>query len=85
MNDKELTTVRITVSDGFQERINLTLPAGLIRIADEAGFEQMILSASDSLKNLNFKDIITQVNEGTTGVIISYLTDENEMVTVEVK
>ncbi len=87
MNDtrnNDLLAAKITVSDQGRERIRLNLPIGMVRLALQADFDRTLLSASDSLKDLDFSKIIELADEGKTGEVISYETEDHQKVSVTI-
>ena len=87
MNDSrnnDLLAAKITVTSDGRERIRLNLPIGMVRLALQADFDRTLLSASDSLKDLDFSKIIELADEGKTGEVILYETEDHQKVSVTI-
>ena len=85
MKNTDLLAIKINVITDGNTRINMNLPVGLVRIAIEAGFDQSILASSNSLSNLDLKNILEQIDEGKTGEFINEQISDNETLIVKVE
>ena len=85
LKNNDLLAAKIRVTEEGEQRIALNLPIGMVRLALNADFDKTLLSASDSLKDLDFAEIVRLADEGRTGQIIGYETDDGQKVTVTVE
>lgn len=81
--NKMILKVRILSSDG--DKVNVNLPMPIILLALEMGNDLPKINGNDYLKNINFKEIISLVEQGVIGELVSVESADGDTVSIIVE
>ncbi len=82
-NENLILRVIVNSSDGDKVRINI--PFSLLAIVMEAGIDISGFSKNDSLKNVNWEQIVTMVDNGVIGKLVEVESSDGDIVEIVVE
>ena len=76
---------RIVIDSGEGDKVRINLPLSLIQVAIDAGMELPQMSGNDTLKNIDFRQILDLVKQGVMGNLLEVESAEGDLVRIFVE
>lgn len=77
--------LKIIVDSSEGDRVRVNLPMGLVKIALDSGMKLPEFNGSDALKNVDFKQIITLVEQGVMGELVAIDSQDGDHIVILVE
>lgn len=81
--DELILKIIINSNDGDKVRVNI--PVALLKIGIEIGMNPQVTSNHDSLKNINFSEILTMIEKGVIGKLVEIESSDGDCVEIFVE
>lgn len=81
--NKMILKIKVLSTDG--DKVNVNLPMPIILLALELGTELPKINGNDYLKNIDFKQIVSLVEQGIIGELLSVESSDGDIVSIVVE
>lgn len=81
--DSMVLRINILSTDGDKVKVNL--PIALVRACINSNASMPSISGNDSLKNINFKEILNLVEQGVVGELVNVESADGDTITITVE